>query len=365
MFSSLTIDFTAFWIAVLLIPFFFWIKKRMDSSQVPFLYFSNLAVLKSFQQTGRANWVSFSPALKQLAFLLFLIAWIDPHFRTLRSDSKTAGDSHTPSEGIALYLLLDRSGSMAEKVVAVIDGKKQSISKADLLRDVTKEFILNRPSDLIGLVAFARLPIILSPLTLDHSLLEKKLDEFQIVQNKQEDGTAIGYAIFKTVAAIDATRHFANQVPSNERAPYEIKNTAIVVVTDGFQAPNPLDQGHRLRTLDLEAAADYAKELNIHLYIISVDPGFSSPDLAPHRRLLQRVTELTQGRFYLLNENQDLQSIYNEIDQLEKGEFPNLIEGKKPLDYRSFSLYPLLISLGLLCLALAFFLETIIVRTIP
>lgn len=336
----------------------------------PSLAFSRLSDLKLI--SWRSRLASFPFKLHLAALASFMIAFMDPHFlfpKSSHAQQQNLSLLELPSEGIAIYLVLDQSGSMAESVEATDEnGKAKLIPKIDLLKRVTKQFILNHPSDLIGLVSFARVPHLLVPLTLDKDALLKQLNQIQVIKNPEEDGTAMGYAIYKTANILATTRYFANDLQQQMRPPYTIKSAVIIVVTDGFQDPSRLDQGNRLRTLELDDAAAYAKNQNIRLYVINIDPALSTAQYAPQRRQLQKITALTGGKFYLVSDNQALQDIYADIDRLEKGTISQEATAK-PLDHKSaftrFSLYPFFLVLGILCLFLSLFLESAILRRIP
>lgn len=336
----------------------------------PSFAFSRLDDLK--HPNWRSQLAAYPRKLHFAALLLLMAAFIDPHFLWLKSPlthQKQRPIHELPTEGIAIYLALDISGSMAEPVQAVDDnGATQSIPKIDLLKRVTKQFIYDHPSDLIGIAAFARVPRILVPLTLDQEALLKALNHVQVVKNPQDDGTAMGYAIFKTTNLIAATRHFANDLRQGGSPPYTIKSAIIIVVTDGFQDPSRLDYGNRLRTLELDDAAAYAKSQGIRLYVVNIDPVLGSAQYAPQRRQLQAITSLTGGKFYLVDDTHDLQNIYADIGHLEKGTITRQasLQGQNAqLAYTRFSLYPFLIVLALCCLAASLIMESAILRKVP
>ena len=175
---------------------------------------------------------------------------------------------------------------------------------------------------MIGLVAFARTVQILAPLTLDHKLLLDKLGKLNVIGIEDQDGTAIGYAIYKTANLIATTRHFAEDLRGKGKPAYDIKDAVMILVTDGMQDPNPLDERNRYRWMDPEQAAAFAKEQNIHLYVVNVDPEFSKPEWEANRNQMKRAAEVTGGRFYPVNATSKLSEIYKEIDALTKSTLP-------------------------------------------
>ena len=97
-------------------------------------------------------------ALRALALLLIVFAIARP--QTGRSESVI----HT--EGVDILLVLDISGSMQAQ-----DFKPNN--RLEAAKEVVKEFISKRPSDRIGLVAFAAQAITQCPVTLDHRILTR------------------------------------------------------------------------------------------------------------------------------------------------------------------------------------------------
>lgn len=344
--------------------------QNPQNPQHPSLGFSRLSDLKL--SSWRSRLAAYPNKLHAAALFSFMIAFIDPHLLFLKepfSHTQNQPLRELPTEGIAIYLALDQSGSMSESVNTTgSEGQTVLVPKIDLLKQVTKEFILENSSDLIGLVSFARVPKILVPLTLDQDALIKQLDKIQVVKDPQNDGTAMGYAIFKTANLIAATKHFMQDLRQGGNPPFTIKSSVIIVVTDGFQDPSRLDQGNRLRTLELDDAAAYVKSQGIHLYVVDIDPALATSEYAPQRRQLQKITALTGGKYYLVNDNQDLQDIYKDINRLEKGTIyqeARLQSLHAQAQYSRFSLYPFFIFLGLGCLLSALLLESYILKEVP
>jgi len=278
-----------------------------------------------------------------------------------------------PIEGIAIYLVLDRSGSMAGN----IKSHKKMITKMDLLKDVTKNFVVGhpqsglkgRPNDMLGLVVFSRGAQVLSPLTLDHQAIMDQLDQLQYITDYNQDGTAIGYAIYKTAHLIAATRHYAQNLLGEGKPAYEIKSSVMILITDGLQSPSPLDKGKKLRNIELLNAAQYAKEQDIRLYVVNVEPRIASKEFLAHRSLMKQIAEMTGGKFYLVESSVGLDKIYAEIDHLEKSVLPvemsHLSFPEDQYIYRRISFYPYLIGVGMLCLLFAVLLETTVLRRVP
>ncbi len=323
-----------------------------------------------------------------LSFLSLLAALADPKVTVPRPpqevpaplDVSQPSGPPPPVEGLAIYLVLDQSGSMAEEILTRdAQGRRSNSKKLNILKTITEKFIKGdpasgldgRPDDMIGIVAFARSARVLSPLTLDHGSLLKKLRELEVVQSDDQQGTSIGYAIFKTANLIVATRHFAEKLETEGKPAYTIRSAVIVLVTDGLQENNPLDKGKKWRLMPIEEAASYAAANGIKLYIINVDPKFGSPEYAPERREMERNAAKSGGKFFIAGDKRNLAEIYSEIDELEKSHLPSPQTGRsvsKAVVSGQFDerhLYKYLAGLALLLLMASVFLETLWTRSVP
>lgn len=349
-------------IAVVVAVLLIWFAVRGYRKAGPSLFFSDVGDLKK-PSRFLSYWIRLPQVFAGLTLLFFLGAFADPHFKIPRKEEESQRPL-IPTEGIAIYLALDKSGSMAEEVVfRGLGGGRQTRSKMDVLKEVTAEFIKARSSDMIGVVSFARQADIEAPLTIDRKALQEALKAIDRVSDRNQDGTAIGYAILKTSNLITATRYYARDALKEGRPAYEINDGVIVVVTDGFQDPNPLDYGNSARTIGIEEAAAHALEQGNRLYLVNVDPKLNTRQFAPQRRLMERAAESTGGRFFQAGSGESLQAIYEEINALEVSKIPGrqIVENR----YERFSFYPYLIAAGMLFLFLSIFFETTVARRVP
>lgn len=327
--------------------------------------------------------------LKMIAFAALLIAFLDmrlhfEHHTTVRNN-QLPPQTKLATEGIAIYLVLDQSGSMAQSVTSrLADGQLVNMSKIDLLKQVTRAFIegdphyglKGRPNDLIGLVEFARTAQVVIPLTLDRKALLEKLEALNVVPDATQDGTAIGYAILKTANLIAATRNYARDLIGQGKPAYEIKNFVIILVTDGLQDPNPIDKESKWRNIDPREVAQTIMDQGIRVYIVNAEPRLASEVYAANRRQMQQAAEMTGGKFFMVDSTTDLPEIYAAIDKLEKSRLPldeemaeslkkSVAKEKLPGIYDTFFLAPYLVALALLSLFLGIFLECTLLRKVP
>lgn len=196
--------------------------------------------------------------------------------------------SHTKNKsGVDILLALDLSSSM--KIPDFSVNQLQRVSRINAAKAVLEEFIQKRENDRIGLVAFARYPYLVSPLTINHSWLLKNLKRLDA--GLVEDGTAIGSAIAMCVNRLKAL---------------EAKTRLIILLTDGIN--NYGDVSPML-------AAEAAKTFQTKIYTIMVGNDQFFP---VDEQTLVQMAEKTGGRFYKAYDIHTLQQIYHEIDTLEK-----------------------------------------------
>src|SRR5208283_4449700 len=173
-----------------------------------------------------------------------------------------------------------------------------------------KKFVGKRPNDRIGLVAFATQAYIASPLTLDHDFLLQNIERLELgaIDDSQ---TAIGSALSTAI---------------NRLREVKSKSKLVILMTDG--------QNNAGKIAPL-TAAEAAKALRVKVYTIGVGmrgmapmPVFMGGRKVGYRQepvdidedTLQKIAQMTGGKYYRADNSQRFQAIYAEIDQLEKTE---------------------------------------------
>lgn len=386
--STFSIDPSAAGISVCVGIICYGLYRYKQTFSRPRIYVSRISSFDTTDGTLKERLRNLPNLLYLLGFLFLLLAIMDPklHTELKVDDQENRSLKSTATEGIAIYFVLDRSGSMEQEItVRKEDGSYVTGTKVDLLRQATIDFIegnpklklKGRPNDLIGIVEFARTASVIVPLTLDHKSVLDALEKFDVVKDPSQDGTAIGYAVLKTARLIAATRDYARDLIGKGEPAYEIKNSAIVLVTDGFQDPNREDKNSRWRQMDPMEAAQAIKELGIHVYIVNIEPTISSEDFAPHRRLLQKAAEATGGKFFTVGTSgSGIGGIYQSIDKIEKSVLPidedlakalrdKIAKENLPGLYKTFYFAPYLIAFCMLSLMLGLLLESTLLRQVP
>lgn len=256
-------------------------------------------------------------------------------------------DYHVATEtpGIDIQLVLDVSWSME----AVDMGRpEERLSRFAIASGVLKDFIRKRPNDRIGLIAFSGQPYLVSPLTMNHDWLIQNLQRLHIGIIK-DLGTAIGDAV-----AVGAKRLQA--------VPYG-KSHIMILLTDG---------DNNLGKVDPLAAAQLAAALGIKIYTIGIgiEQPCNMPEFDPETgqfrldaqgnlipslllqpanyTVLGTMASLSGGQFYRATNQRQLQSIYDQIDRLEKSR----ITRRRFAEYHPLFEWPLLAGLGVLALEL-------------
>lgn len=373
-----TLDPKPLWILVFLSLIFFFLRRWAKHLPSPLVFFPDLAGLKPIATSWRLPFASLPRFLLYASLLCFAIAFANPRILIPRPGGEAGQPSSEPVQGIAIYLLLDNSVSMADSVTISSDQGRETIPKIDLLKKLSAAFVqgdpalrlAGRPNDMIGIVALARGATVLSPLTLDHKAIVDKIKTLNVVpKTPEEGGTVIGYGIFKTANLIAATRHFAEELMQKKQPAYSIKSSVIILLTDGFQDPNPLDEKKELRMMEVPDAAEYARQAGVKVYIVDIDPAIGTEEFAAVRDQMKRAAESTGGKYYLVQGTTGLAQIYSEIDRLEKSPLPTLAEAipkdQQPQRYHAIPLFALFLAAGIILLSLSCLLDATLLRRVP
>jgi Ca-activated chloride channel homolog len=231
--------------------------------------------------------------IKYILRLLPLILLLTLTSRLQKIDNR----SQVPVKGIDIIITLDVSGSMNLPY-----DPNNLKSRFEIAQQEAIKFINKRNSDAIGLVIFGSAAISRCPLTLDKQLLVSIISS---IEEKKyiENGTVIAQAL--TIAA-------------NRLRNSTAKNKVVILLTDGTPTEDDIDP---------QQAIDLLKNLGIKVYTIGIGPDKDDythwthrllPDMTLDTTLLKNIAEQTGGRFFNANNPQNMEHIYNIIDNLEK-----------------------------------------------
>jgi Ca-activated chloride channel family protein len=223
------------------------------------------------------------------------------------------------TEGVDIVLCMDVSTSMLAE-----DLKPNRI---DAAKKNAVKFIENRKNDRIGLVVFSGESFTQCPITIDHSILKGLIDKLK--SGMIEDGTAIGMGLATSVARLKDSK---------------AKSKVIVLLTDGI---------NNMGFVSPQTAAEISKTFGIRVYTI----GVGTRGLAPYpfktqfgtqyqnievqidEKMLKEIAKITGGKYFRATNSKSLESIYNEIDSLEKTKIDVAFFTKKTEKYLLFAIF--------------------------
>ena len=297
---------------LIFIPFLiFWYQKNGKNNEATFLISSKEFLSERIINSGRKKNILLKSG--QLLILILIIVGLS---RPRLIDKIT----ETSVEVVDMILVLDISSSM------LADDFQPN--RLEAVKKTAVNFINSRKSDRIGIIVFAGESFIQCPLTVDKSVLKSLIDEINIV-SKEYDGTAIGMAI-------------ANA--TNRLRKSSVKSKVMVLLSDGSNNSGEIDP---------RTSAELALQYGIKIYTIGAGtnqaftriPGRGLIKNEIDEETLKFIANKTGGNFFRATDIKALESIYNEIDALERSE----IEVKEYSNYTEiyiWILFPALI-LGL------------------
>jgi Ca-activated chloride channel family protein len=255
---------------------------------------------------GKSRLVSrASVGLRLLACLALVTALAGPRWPDPGSRYST--------QGVALFLILDVSGSMAETDYT---WNQHPVPRLEAAQNVLELFVsggagpegeefTGRTDDLIGLTTCATRPEIACPLTLDHDTLVEIIRAEQPRRLPQESQTNLGDAIAL------ALQHLTRAEPVRK---------AILLLTDG-------EHNVSAPALTPLTAARLAAALGVPIH--TVDLGSDNPaekssvadakvDRAAARQALVDVANATGGKYFQAADARTLSQVCQAVDKLEK-----------------------------------------------
>ncbi|MBX2881590.1 MAG: VWA domain-containing protein [Granulosicoccus sp.] len=199
--------------------------------------------------------------------------------------------------GRDLMLCIDISGSMDEEDLYTGSTPR---TRMDVVRTVGRDFIGRRAGDRIGLIMFGSQAYVQTPLTFDHSTVQHFLSEATVGLAGRQ--TAIGDAIGLGVKRL-------RDRPQESRV--------LILLTDGANSAGVVDP--------IEAAnVAAANDIRIHTIGVGADSQNSQSPFGLRiqrseldEKTLQQISAATGGRYFRARNANELESIYDIIDQIE------------------------------------------------
>jgi Ca-activated chloride channel family protein len=212
------------------------------------------------------------------------------------------------SNGVDIVIALDVSGSMRCE-----DTRPKS--RLVVAKECLSRFVAGRPEDRLGIVAFASVATTRCPLTLDHDMLLRFVEDLDFAP-PGEDRTALGMGLATAVSRMRASK---------------AKSKVVVLVTDGRNNAGQLGP---------ESAAEAAHALGFKVYTIGVGSQGEVPclvnDPQAGRRyvqvqadfdedLLRKIADTTGARYFRAADADGFAKAFTEIDALEKTEMESRV----------------------------------------
>jgi len=286
------IDFsqpTYFWL-LLLVPALIVFELFIGRKKKPQIMYSGFESFQKKPVTFRERLLQAPFILRSVAITMIIIALARP-----QSSSKS---SNVTSEGIAIILAMDLSGSMLAE-----DLKPNRIEAA---KKTALEFVDARKNDMIGLVVFSGESFSQCPLTSDHAMVKNLIKEMH--SGMLIDGTALGEGLATAIARIKDS---------------PAKSKVIILLTDGVNnmgSVAPVTAGEIARTFGIRVYTIGVGTKGMAPYPVKTPFGiqYINQEVQIDEDVLKEISSSTDGRYFRATDSKSLKRIYEEIDQLEK-----------------------------------------------
>lgn len=337
------VSFSQPWMGLIaLAPMILWLWRHFRNRKPGAIIFSDLRLIKS-RRTIRLSTLWLPNALGCLAWFALSVSLMGPRLGHEATKITT--------EGVAISMVLDVSGSMKENDMVV---KNRQLTRYEMVQQLFRKFVQGdeslglqgRSNDMISLVLFGGWVDDVSPLTHDHAFLLDLMDDsiagirkdqanyeklhqkgdrrsLQRIQNSQPiwqktaiyEGVALGSDLLKKAEdGID-------DAEQTERSSFNIQSKVLIVLSDGEDNASSISS---------DEAIEVAKEFGVKIYSIAVHGDQVKRDLGGlfslgSRKMddsdLKKMAEETGGRFYKANNPETLGRILTDIDSLERTRF--------------------------------------------
>jgi Ca-activated chloride channel family protein len=308
--------------------------------------FSDVSVLATLPRTLALRLKRGLPWLRLLGMALVILALARPQ--------RGREEFRLRTEGVAIQMCIDRSGSM-EAMDFEVDGYRAS--RVTMVKRTFRDFVVGkgplpgRPDDLIGLIAFGGFAEAKCPLTLDHGALLQILDTIEVPKPIRDDqGNVLNERLWQedTMTAIGDAVTLAVDRLKDVKA----KSKVIILLSDGEQNAGVAEP---------EQAAKTAKAFGVKIYSIGVgttgmvpfpqQDRYGCTELRPmavrlDEKTLKTLADNTGGRYYNAQDTATLEKIYADIDRLER----SLTTGRLYMEYRELYQYLMFPGLALMLL---------------
>jgi Ca-activated chloride channel family protein len=336
-------------LAVVLASLVTWRMTLAADARTPRMRLPAIAPLLTGPRGFRTRLRDVPGILRGAALVLGILALGRPQ-NVLRGDESN-------ERGIDMVVVLDLSGSMRALMDADTPSQTraprapaQRLTRLETAKDVLLDFVSRRKNDRIGVVVFGKAAYILSPPTLDKSLLSTLVSKMELGLI-DGNGTAIGDAVGTAVARLRRST---------------ARSKAIVLLTDGdsnagaiapdYAAQLAQAQGVKVFTVQIGNGDDVDVQNGVDLF---GQPRFVRERFPVNPELLRRIANTTGGDSFIATDKRGLeQSMHVILDKLEKTRF-------EAQSATMEDLFPFLVAPAVLLIALEALVRLLLVRRFP
>lgn len=285
-----------------IVVFVFCAKFCKERSQAIFFPHVKTLLIKSTKST---SWLG---VLKWVAIVSALIALASPVISKSYSNSK--------KEGRDVVLIIDSSESMRQRG---FDAANMWRNKFDVVKEVVGDFIEKRKDDRIGMITFADIAFIASPLTFEKKFLSNiiKMQKMGVAGKR----TAINDALVQSYTLLSKSK---------------AKSKIAILLTDG------IDNMSKVPFADVLSLIE---KRDIKLYTIGIGEARDY-----NGQYLKALAKAGKGFAFGARDASSLEKIYEEIDKLEATK----IDNKKVIQHTYLYIYPLFLAILSLLLFIYF-----------
>ena len=237
--------------------------------------------------------------------------------------------------------------------------RQKTMTRLDAVKEVITDFIKKRPNDRIGIVAFAANPFLVSPMTLNHDWVLKNIDRLDIGiidPNRTAIGSAIGMSVNRLRDLKNAKSRVVILLTDGENNAGKITPIAAAEAAAGFDTKVYTIAAGSRGVVPMAAMDESGKVLRDR----NGNPIYAGKAQSDNDdSTLQKIAEITGGKFYTASNLSQLKDIYNSIDSLEKTKV-------KLRNFTSYEeLFQYFVGIALALLGLKLILINTTLRTLP
>ncbi|MBD3840067.1 MAG: VWA domain-containing protein [Epsilonproteobacteria bacterium] len=233
------------------------------------IYFPHLEILGLYQYNSNKLLL----ILKWFGILMAIIALASPvlkeEFENIQKETRD------------IVLAIDASGSMLEPFDI------RGINKFSVVKEIANDFIAKRVDDRVGIISFADVAFIASPLTFDKNFLNTIISMQEVGVAGQK--TAINDGIIQAYGMVEKSN---------------AKSKVVILLTDGIDNASAIPSNDVL---------DIISKSKVKLYTIGIGHE-GDYDI----EYLKKLSKESKAKSYEASNIEELEDIYNEIDNMEK-----------------------------------------------